>query len=830
MRSIHHHIRLETVLARTGCFQKVQLVVMAHVSHKLKTAFEGALAGGGDPATSPLYVFGPFLKLIVVAGVAEVTFGTSVWLAVLTIAVVSAMYRLVMQWVTDGSGGSGLSEEEFGGWAVKVNAAITFIEYTLTFLVSMAAMVTFIADRMPLLNETILGIQYRTIVAIILSIFTGYLVNRGPKTAARTFGPATAGVLILLWTMVISTLLKNGLDLPAFNLQSFSLDYFHFTLGGYVRILAVMTGIEVFANLVAAYEGTPAQQSRKAFNSLLIIMGTTAVTMIVVGPAIFRLSDPSNEHVSVFTQTMDVVLPSPLPWLGTLIGIAVLMSASAASSQGLQNLALGLKERGYIPPLLGQQNAYEVADKPVWIQVAIVAFCFLFFGTSEETYLALYAAGVFILLSMTGWAVAKRLLRQINQNLTAGNVLLLAGTSLAAVMTTLATLLIFEERFLEGAWTYFLFIPVLYLMFSYFRNRFGEPTAIQDYLGQLDAAQLAGFGFGQDPRQRLVDENGFRLPRKLTWIPEPFEESRWRDRYIDFKKIAILLDGSPFAAKAIPMGRRISRATGAQVVLLSSVKNHTQALQESYDATYEARRQYLEQVKADFAAKGMDDVVYFVRPGFIADATEQMVEEIGIDLVVSTTRGKSGSVHWARGGVSRKLVRRLNIPVLLVQDEKVVVGDEPAFRRILVSLDGSGYADMVLPYARAFAKTFGAEVLLLSVPEVPEARSYRAAADAVQTLRAETEFRMQEFLTEIASFLTKEGVNVRALVTGSLPEQTIVAIGEQEQADMIMLTSRGRGGLDLIFMGSIALSVVENSTKPVFMFPVRHLEEKTVVS
>ncbi|MCH7663012.1 MAG: hypothetical protein IH859_03975, partial [Chloroflexi bacterium] len=73
---------------------------MAHVSYKLKNALEGALAGGGDPATSPLYVFGPFLKLIIVAGVAQITFGATIWLVVMTIAIVSAMYRLVMRWVT----------------------------------------------------------------------------------------------------------------------------------------------------------------------------------------------------------------------------------------------------------------------------------------------------------------------------------------------------------------------------------------------------------------------------------------------------------------------------------------------------------------------------------------------------------------------------------------------------------------------------------------------------------------------------------------------------------------------------------------------------------
>ena len=314
---------------------------MAHVSHKLNNAFEGALAGGGDPATSPLYVFGPFLRLIVVAGVAQITFGASLWMVVLTIAVVSAMYRLVMKWVTDGSGGSGLSEEEFGSWAVKINAAITFIEYTLTFLVSMAAMVTFIADRLPVLNEEALGIQYRTFIAITLSLLTGLLVNRGPKMAARVFGPATAGVLLLLWAMIFATIFKLGFRLPDFNLAAFNPANLGFTIGGYVRILAVMTGIEVFANLVAAYGGTPAKKSKKAFNSLLIIMGTTGLTMLIVGPAIFDLADPTNEHVSVFTQTMDQLLPTPLPIIGTIVGIAVLMSASAASAQGLQKSGLG---------------------------------------------------------------------------------------------------------------------------------------------------------------------------------------------------------------------------------------------------------------------------------------------------------------------------------------------------------------------------------------------------------------------------------------------------------------------------------------------------------
>ena len=210
---------------------------MANSSHKLKNAFEGALAGGGNPATSPLYVFGPFLKMIVLAGVANVTFGGSVWLVILTIAAASAVYRYVMRWITDGSGGSGMSEEEFGIWAIKTNAAITFIEYSLTFLVSMSALVTFTSDRFPVLNETFLGFQYRVYVAILLSFLVGWLVNRGPKVATIVFGPATAGIFLLLWLMIIETIYKSGFHLPPLSLQAFMPPFLKFTIKGYVTIL-----------------------------------------------------------------------------------------------------------------------------------------------------------------------------------------------------------------------------------------------------------------------------------------------------------------------------------------------------------------------------------------------------------------------------------------------------------------------------------------------------------------------------------------------------------------------------------------------------------------
>ncbi len=792
-----------------------------HISHKLSNALEGALAGGGDPATSPLYVFGPFLKLIVVAGVAQVTFGASVWMVVVTIMVVSAMYRLVMQWVTDGSGGSGLSEEEFGGWAVKINAAITFVEYTLTFLVSMSALVTFIADRFPILNITFIGIQYRVLLAVALSLLTGWLVNRGPKVAARTFGPATAGVLILLWVMVFSTIWKTGLHLPVIDLRAFHSSNLYYTVNGYARILAVMTGIEVFANLVAAYGGNAAQKSKKAFGSLMIVMGTAAVTMLIVGPAIYQFSDPTNEHVSVFTQTMDYLLPAPLPYLGTIIGVAVLMSASAASAQGLQNLALGLKERNYIPRFIGQQNAFEVAGRPVWIEIAIVCGCFVFFGTKEETYLAIYAAGVFVLLSMTGWAVTKRLLRKMRQQASLQYVALIAGTILAASLTSSATVLIFTERFTEGAWTYFIFIPLLFVAFTYFRNKLGAPTAAMDYLGHLDMTYLAGFGFGQYPLAKsddILQGNGYsKGGTEITWKPAPIENSTWRNESTTIQSIVVLMDGSPNEAQALPMAKAICAANQAKLLLLSTLRVPPKL--DDYPIAYRERADYLSELASLLMSEGIHTDTLICQ-GSVGEVVADQIKSIPVDMVVTTGFGRPDRSHQEQVEAFQQLVQKINKPVLLIQPRSQAQEVPHALDRILIALDGSIQSERSLVYARALAKSFGSEVTLMAVPAVPESQGYPVPAEFIQTLQSNANINMQRFLDAVARSLESEGIKTHTIVTGSSPADTIVSVSAEVKADLILLTSRGRGGLDSIFMGSVAEQVLQNTIKPVFLVPI----------
>ncbi len=748
---------------------------MAHVSHRLSNAFQGALAGGGDPATSPLYVFGPFLKLIVIAGVAEITFGASIWLVVFTVVMVSAMYRLVMRWVVDGSGGSGLTEEEFGSWAVKVNAGITFVEYTLTFLVSIAALVTFMADRMPALNGSMAGLPYRTVVAVLISIGIGALVNRGPKTAARAFGPATLAVLLLLWTMIVATIWQRGFHLPSIDLRAFGPEYFHFTLGGFARILALMTGIEIFANLVAAYDGTSAERSKKAFGSLIIIMGTTCLTMLIVGPAILAEADVSDTHVSVFTQTMDHLLPSPLPWIGTLIGVLVLASAAAASAQGIQNLALGLRYRHYIPAWLGSRNLFDVADKPVWVEVAIVALCFLAFGTHEETYLAIYAAGVFILLSMTGWAAAKRLLRQMRVQFSPGAAATLVGTIIAAFLTTAATVIIFEERFFEGAWTYLLFIPALYIVFTRFRNRLGTPKPLDEHLGRFFTSQ-------------------YLLPFQRDDLP---------DGDFGMERIMVPLDGSALAEYALPIAELLARRVDGRIDLMSVASGRVGDTGEPAESR-SATEAYLNRLAETLRERGVKADIS-MRSGNIPEEIGRHGIESNADVIVMATHGRSRVERLLGRNIATAVVRQTELPVLVVRPTDTWTSRHTAFKKLLVSLDGSVDSEEVLPSARILARYFDSTIVLLAVPE------------------AESEVpRLQQYLESVSTALGEIGITAETRVTGSGASRTITNVAESEGCDLIMMATRGRGAPEQIDVevGSVTESVVLSAHCPVWAVTV----------
>ena len=196
--------------------------------------------------------------------------------------------------------------------------------------------------------------------------------------------------------------------------------------------------------------------------------------------------------------------------------------------------------------------------------------------------------------------------------------------------------------------------------------------------------------------------------------------------------------------------------------------------------------------------------------GPIAATIQQTAVKNNVDLIIMSTHGRSGVQRLLLGSIAGQLVQQLTCPVLLLRPS-VETAVPTQFRKILVTLDGSEYAERVLPYMIPIAQKFGSELLLLTVPQ----------AATVETLG----LKMQQYLDSIANFCKNQGILAKVHLTGHDPVSTIIQLSQQQGADLIMLATHGRGGWQRLLLGSVADDVVQQANCPVFLVPIQ--EQRT---
>jgi nucleotide-binding universal stress UspA family protein len=142
------------------------------------------------------------------------------------------------------------------------------------------------------------------------------------------------------------------------------------------------------------------------------------------------------------------------------------------------------------------------------------------------------------------------------------------------------------------------------------------------------------------------------------------------------------------------------------------------------------------------------------------------------------------------------------------------------YKHLLIATDGSKLAQKGVDHGIALAQALGARILIvhvtppwtaLTVSEVaalyPPDNYDRIAADNAQNI-----------LANAAMAAKAAGVAAETLhVKDGLPATGIIAAAQEHSADLIVMSSHGRGGLRRLLLGSEANEVVSNSTIPVLI-------------
>lgn len=131
-----------------------------------------------------------------------------------------------------------------------------------------------------------------------------------------------------------------------------------------------------------------------------------------------------------------------------------------------------------------------------------------------------------------------------------------------------------------------------------------------------------------------------------------------------------------------------------------------------------------------------------------------------------------------------------------------------SIRRILFVTDFSEPARKAQLYAQALAEKYGAQ--LYAFHAVSEEVFVPTPDVAEQWLKAETERARQQLATELRD-VPSAVLEVRQ---GNAVQEIIKYAGEQN-VDLIVIGTHGRGGLSHVLLGSIAEKVVRLATCPV---------------
>lgn len=142
----------------------------------------------------------------------------------------------------------------------------------------------------------------------------------------------------------------------------------------------------------------------------------------------------------------------------------------------------------------------------------------------------------------------------------------------------------------------------------------------------------------------------------------------------------------------------------------------------------------------------------------------------------------------------------------------------PQVKRILCSIDLSEHSERVVSWAMDIAREYACPVVLLSVIEdfFPYTQLYKSLQDvgvakAMDDVRAEMGRELERF----AVAHREAGVSVETSVRTGHPDREIVDAARESGADLIVIGSHGRTGVEHALLGSVAEKVLRKAHCPV---------------
>jgi nucleotide-binding universal stress UspA family protein len=286
-----------------------------------------------------------------------------------------------------------------------------------------------------------------------------------------------------------------------------------------------------------------------------------------------------------------------------------------------------------------------------------------------------------------------------------------------------------------------------------------------------------------------------------------------------YTKILMPVVDTPLCERSGRFGLEFARLLGARVVVFHASANKNSA----------AAKDLL--LRWKYPEGGVDGGVpletLLSESNDAARAIVEAAEAQGCDLIVMGTHARGGLPRLLLGSVAERVLQTTPLPLMLLR-EHADIPQEARLEHLLVPLEGSPVDMLAISAAGDLAQRLGARVTLLYVlqaPALPSADFIGTAGYAMTNWDAEYaavkrsgEAALETARLEFTALHPTLEVGTRLFEGGQRDVgDVIVDVAREGSANLIVMGTHARRGLDRFILGSVAERVAHHADAPVLI-------------
>jgi nucleotide-binding universal stress UspA family protein len=258
---------------------------------------------------------------------------------------------------------------------------------------------------------------------------------------------------------------------------------------------------------------------------------------------------------------------------------------------------------------------------------------------------------------------------------------------------------------------------------------------------------------------------------------------------------------------------------GADEVLAA----HTETRVSAFFEAEEARLKALLQAEAQRLAGIGVKLEFVLLTGRADEAVTKYAHQHGIEWIVVSAVGRRGERLTRLGSTSDRIAQTAGVPVLVARNAAPFREWSAGVRalRLVVGIDLSTSADAALRWVETLTASGPCEVTAVHVYWPPDLRDRVAGRSlAIGEGNPDAERELEAGLrTRLAQVTSDMRVALRIVGGLGRPADHLVQIASAEQADLLVVGTHQRRGLDRIWHGSFSRDTIFHATASVAVVP-----------